>query len=213
VTVYDSLHSLLDCQCLPLWWMTNNESLLTHWASLRSRSQSHIATDGQSISKSWCRAPPGTHDQIFFTVWQLRSCFCGAPSLTRGRACLLYMLLALARAVFLRSESLGTLDHILLSQIWDFPFRRLLRFAGLRWRTVTVLFLWGAHSDERTGLSFVYAAGPCQNSLSRVRVPWYSRPYFTVSDLRLPFPSPPTIRRVTVEVFEPASTRVGNPGS
>jgi hypothetical protein len=27
--------------------------------------------------------------------------------------------------------------------------------------TFTVLFLWGALSDERTGLSFVYAAGPC----------------------------------------------------
>jgi hypothetical protein len=45
---------------------------------------------------------------------------CGAPSLTRGRVCLLYMLLALASAVFLGSESLGTRDHILLSQIWDF---------------------------------------------------------------------------------------------
>jgi hypothetical protein len=48
--------------------------------------------------------------------------FCGAPSLTRGRVCLLYMVLALASAVFLGSESLGTRDHILLSQIWDFPF-------------------------------------------------------------------------------------------
>jgi hypothetical protein len=28
--------------------------------------------------------------------------------------------------------------------------------------TVTVLFLWGALSDERTGLSFAYAAGPRQ---------------------------------------------------
>jgi hypothetical protein len=37
--------------------------------------------------------------------------------------------------------------------------------------TVSVLFLWGALSDERAGLSFVYAAGPCQSSLSRVRVP------------------------------------------
>jgi hypothetical protein len=36
--------------------------------------------------------------------------------------------------------------------------------------TVTVLFLWGILSDERTGLSFVYAAGPCQRSLSRVRL-------------------------------------------
>jgi hypothetical protein len=42
----------------------------------------------------------------------------------------------------------------------------------------------------------------------RFRVPWDSRPYFTVSDLRLPFSSPPTTRRVTVEVFDPASTRV-----
>jgi hypothetical protein len=41
-----------------------------------------------------------------------------------------YMLLTLASAVFLGSESLGTRDHILLSQIWDFPFRRLLWLTG-----------------------------------------------------------------------------------
>jgi hypothetical protein len=64
--------------------------------------------------------------QIFITVWQ--SWFCGAPSLTRGRVCLLYMLLSLDSVVFLGSEFLGTRDHILLSQIWDYPFRRLLRF-------------------------------------------------------------------------------------
>jgi hypothetical protein len=75
--------------------------------------------------------------------------------------------------------------------------------------TVTILFLWGALSDERTGLSFVRAAGPCQRNLSLVRVPWDSLPYFTVSDLRLPFSLPPTTRRVTVEVFDPASTRRG----
>jgi hypothetical protein len=69
--------------------------------------------------------------------------------------------------------------------------------------------MWGALSDERTGLSFTIAAGPCQSSLSRVRVPWDSRPYFTVSDSRLPFSSPPTTRRVTVEVFDTASIRVG----
>jgi hypothetical protein len=71
-------------------------------------------------------------------------------------------------------------------------------------------FLWGALSDERTGLPFVYAAGSSKRSLSRVRVPWYSRPYFTVSDLRLPFSSPLTTRRVTLEVFDPASTRVSH---
>jgi hypothetical protein len=69
-----------------------------------SQSQSHIATDGQSISKSWCRAPSGAHDQILITVWQLRSCFCGAPSLTSRRVYLLYMLLALASVVFFGSE-------------------------------------------------------------------------------------------------------------
>jgi hypothetical protein len=33
--------------------------------------------------------------------------------------------------------------------------------------TVTFFIPWGALSDERTRLSFVYAAGPCQRSLSR----------------------------------------------
>jgi hypothetical protein len=74
--------------------------------------------------------------------------------------------------------------------------------------TVTFLIPWGALSHERTGLSFVCATGPCQRSLSRVLVPWDLRPYFTVSDLRLPVLSPPTTRRVMVEVFDPASTRV-----
>jgi hypothetical protein len=74
--------------------------------------------------------------------------------------------------------------------------------------TVTFLFPWGALSDERMGLSFVCAAGPCQRSLYRVLVPWDLRPHVTVSDLRLPFSSPPTTRRVTVEVFDPASTWV-----
>jgi hypothetical protein len=48
------------------------------------------------------------------------------------------MLLALASAVLLGSEFLGTRDHILLSQIWDFPFRRFLLLAGSRWRYSTL---------------------------------------------------------------------------
>jgi hypothetical protein len=62
-------------------------------------------------------------------------------------------------------------------------------------------------SDERTGLSFTIAAGPRQRSHFQVRVPWDSWPYFTVSDWRLPFTSPSTTRSVTVEVFDPTSTR------
>jgi hypothetical protein len=63
--------------------------------------------------------------------------FSGAPSLTRGRVCLLHMLLVLASAV-LGSKSLGTRDHILLSQISDFPFRCLLRLTGSQWRYSTL---------------------------------------------------------------------------
>jgi hypothetical protein len=44
-------------------------------------------------------------------------------------------------------------------QIFFSPF-------GIR-LTVTFLIPWGALSDERTGLSFVCAAGPCQRSLSQ----------------------------------------------
>jgi hypothetical protein len=71
---------------------------------------SHIATDGQWVSL-------GVEPQASYGL-----VFCGAPSLTRGRVCLLYMLLALANAVFLGSESIETRDHILLSQIWYFLF-------------------------------------------------------------------------------------------
>jgi hypothetical protein len=39
-----------------------------------------------------------------------------------------------ASEVILGSECSWTRDHILLSQIRDFPFRRLLRLAGSRWR-------------------------------------------------------------------------------
>jgi hypothetical protein len=65
--------------------------------------------------------------------------------------------------------------------------------------------MWGALSDERTHLSFTIAAGPSQRSHSRVRASWGSQPYFTVSDSRLSISSPLTARRVTVEVFDPAS--------
>jgi hypothetical protein len=53
--------------------------------------------------------------------------------------------------------------------------------------TVAGLLMLGALSDERTGLSFAIATGPRQRSNSRVRVPWDSWSYFTVSDSWLPF--------------------------
>jgi hypothetical protein len=59
-------------------------------------------------------------------------------SVMRGWVCNLQLLLALASAFILGSESRGTRDHILLSQIRDFHFCRLLRLAGLRWRHSTL---------------------------------------------------------------------------
>jgi hypothetical protein len=47
-------------------------------------------------------------------------CLYGARSLMRGQICRLQLLMVLASAVILGSESRGTRDHILLSQIRDF---------------------------------------------------------------------------------------------
>jgi hypothetical protein len=58
-------------------------------------------------------------------------------SVTRGWVCHSQLLLALASAFILGSEFPGTRDHILLSQIRDPPFCRLLRLTGLRWRYST----------------------------------------------------------------------------
>jgi hypothetical protein len=78
--------------------------------------------------------PSGAYGQIFITVRQLWVSWCWALSLTRERFCSLQLLLVLASAVILGSESRGICDHILRSQIRDFPLRHLLQLAGLRWR-------------------------------------------------------------------------------
>jgi hypothetical protein len=65
--------------------------------------------------------PSGAQDQISITVRQLQVCWCEAPSLTRGWICRLKLLLALASAIILGSESRGTHDHILQSHIRDSP--------------------------------------------------------------------------------------------
>jgi hypothetical protein len=103
-----------------------------------------------TVSRPVClgiKHPSGVYDQIFITVRQMRVCSCGALSLTRGRVCRLQLLLALVSTDILGSESRGARDHILLSQIRDFPFRRLLRLAGSRWRYSTPPPHWNSRDS------------------------------------------------------------------
>jgi hypothetical protein len=93
-----------------------------------------------TVSRPVCigiKNPSGDYDQMFITVRHLRVCWCGALSLTRGRAYRLQLLLAVASALIFEFESRGTRDHTLLSQIPDSSFCRLLRLAGIRWRYST----------------------------------------------------------------------------
>jgi hypothetical protein len=101
-------------------------------------------------------------------IFQLNSCGCSpyvTSSLTREWVCRLKLLLVLASAVILRSESRGFHNHILLSQIRDSP-----------------------------------------NVEGQVPVFIFTRNSYTPRQW-VPIFSPPTTRRTTVEVFDPASTR------
>jgi hypothetical protein len=89
------------------------------------KSQSYVATDGQSVSLSWCQAPIWGPRQNFY--------YC---------------------------------------------------------QTVAGLLMWGALSNERTGLSFAIAV----RIHSQVRFPRDSWPHFIVLDLRLPQPGGPDPR-------------------
>jgi hypothetical protein len=131
------LQLIITARTLNSFWMPYEEplpnlSLISHSSllllqgaekvSYLNSSQSHMATYGQLVSKSWCRAPSGAHDQIFSLLFDSTVLFLWGALSDERTVCLLYMLLAPASAVFLGFESLGTGDHILLSQIWDFLF-------------------------------------------------------------------------------------------
>jgi hypothetical protein len=63
--------------------------------------------------------------------------------------------------------------------------------------------MWGALSDERTGLSFTIAAGLASTIIVGSESHG-TRDHTLLSQIRdLPFSSPPTTRRATVEVFDP----------
>jgi hypothetical protein len=90
------------------------------------------------------------------------------------------------------SESYVTTDGQSASLSWNKATVWGLRPDFYYCQPVAGLMMWGALSDEKTGLSFRIDLGPRQRSKFRVQVPWNSWPYFTASDWRLPFSSPPT---------------------
>jgi hypothetical protein len=79
----------------------------------------YFTTDGHSVSMSWYRAPlwdlrPDVTSCRNVAVWNLRSCFCLASCLTRGRVCNLQCNFSVVRVAQNRNHTL--LSHLRLSQ-------------------------------------------------------------------------------------------------
>jgi hypothetical protein len=101
---------LSECCCLKF-------AVLFLWGALSDErtglSKSKLLYDWRSISMSWYRAPLWDL-RLYITscrnvaVWNLLSCFCGSPSLTRRRVCSIPTQW---------SQSLRTRNHTLLSHL------------------------------------------------------------------------------------------------
>jgi hypothetical protein len=108
-----------------LYWFTIMQDLMAYTSVWSAKVKSYLTTNTQSASLSWFQATIRTRDKFSFlhesVVTQLRLCYFMAPSLTRGRVCILLLLLGFAIEVPLESESRGTQDHILLSQFCRLP--------------------------------------------------------------------------------------------
>jgi hypothetical protein len=95
----------------------------------------YVTTDGQSASLSWNKAPfLGLRPNLYYRLTVAVLLIWGSH-LTRGWVCRLQLLLGPGRPVIFGSESRRTCGHILLAQIRDFLFRRLLGLAGSRWNS------------------------------------------------------------------------------
>jgi hypothetical protein len=155
-----------------VWLLLVTSSILgVTRAGTQSESESELLYDWRFTASSFVLATSPLRLTTSNSIFQLNTCSYSpyvTSSLTRGWACHLQLLLALASAVILRSDSRGTHDHILLSQIRE--------------------------STNLEGQVPVFI--PPKNRLTR-----YTPRHW------VPFSSPPTTHRATVEVFDPASTR------
>jgi hypothetical protein len=126
-----------ECRLEILLLLSEWRTDLCYWMSL-----SHVTTDGQSVTLSWNKAPIWGLRPDFIAVrnteyvGQLRVCWHGALSLTRGRVCRLQLLLALASAVILGSVSLGTRDHIYCLSCWMLLYNH---FARITQKTASIV--------------------------------------------------------------------------
>jgi hypothetical protein len=77
---------------------------------------------GQPVLVSGTHLGPATNFlfSLLIISRQLLVRLCGVPSLTGGQLCSFQLLLGLASAVFLGSESRGTHDNIILSQFFKY---------------------------------------------------------------------------------------------
>jgi hypothetical protein len=99
--------------------------------NIESDSESYVTTDGQSTRLAWNKASIlGLRPDFYYC--QTLSGLLVWGALSEERTGLSFTIVPGPRQ---RSQS--RVRDILLSQIRDFPFRRLLRLAGLRWRYST----------------------------------------------------------------------------
>jgi hypothetical protein len=106
----------ISCYALSLCWINTTKA--------ESGSESELLYDWRFTANQFVLATSPLRLTKSNFIFQLNTCGYSpyvTSSLTRGWVCRLQLLLVLATAVILMSESCRTHDHILLSQTRDFP--------------------------------------------------------------------------------------------